>query len=120
MKLLIVDDNAPTRALIREIVQPLATEIAECTDGLDAVTACAASLPDFVIMDLLMPGLDGLAATERIRRRDPHAAVVIVSQFDSREARENARRVGACHYFVKDELIALRRYLAASRRPGFA
>ncbi len=120
MKLLIVDDHAPTRALIREFVQPLATEIAECADGLDAVAACAESLPDFVIMDLMMPGLDGLAATEHIRRRDPQAAVVIVSQFNSREARENARRVGACGYFVKDDLVDLRRFLAAARHPDSA
>lgn len=115
MKLLIVDDNAATRSLIREFVSPIASEIAECLDGADAVAAYAHMTPDFVIMDLMMPGVDGIAATERLVAQDPQAAVLIVSQFDSREAREKARRAGARKYFTKDDLSALRRFLVSAR-----
>jgi len=115
MKLLLVDDNAATRSLIREFVSPLASEITEVADGADAVAAYARLSPDFVIMDLMMPGIDGIAATQRLLAQDPDAEVLIVSQFDSREAREKCRRAGARKYFTKDDLSALRRFLTAAR-----
>src|SRR5690349_15117901 len=106
MKLLIVDDNAATRSLIREFVSPIASAITECADGSDAVAAYLQLRPNFVIMDLMMPGLDGIAATERLLALDPRATVLIVSQFESREAREKSRRAGAQKYFTKDDLSA--------------
>ena len=115
MKLLIVDDNAATRSLIREFIAPIATEITECAEGADAVVAYLRRRPDFVIMDFMMPGLDGIAATERLLAQDPSAAVVMVSQFDSREARLRAQRAGARQFFTKDNLSALRRFLTAAR-----
>ena len=116
MKLLIVDDHAPTRALIREFVGPLASEIRECRNGADAVTAYPDFRPDFVIMDLMMPGLNGFVATEHLRRLHADAAVILVSHASSREARDNARLAGACHYFAKDDLAALRHFLASAPR----
>jgi CheY-like chemotaxis protein len=115
MKLLIVDDNAATRSLIREFIAPIATEITECADGADGVEAYLRLRPDFVVMDFMMPGLDGIAATERLLAHDPHAAVVMVSQFDSREARLRSQRAGARQFFTKDNLSALRRFLTAAR-----
>lgn len=120
MKLLIVDDNAATRSLIREFVSPLASEITETADGTDAVAAYVRVCPDYVIMDLMMPGLDGIAATQRLVAHDPRAEVLIVSQFDSREAREKCHRAGARKYFTKDDLSALRRFLIAAREANRA
>ncbi len=65
MKLLIVDDNASVRRVIRGIVASLADDIHECADGEDALAAYIAHSPDFVLMDIAMEKLDGIAATNR-------------------------------------------------------
>ncbi len=114
MKLLIVDDHAPTRALIREFVQPFATDIFECEDGLEAVDACATLQPDFVIMDIMMPRLNGFAATKQIRRNNSATAVILISQATPRHASESARLAGACGYYSKDDLAGLRQFLASA------
>src|SRR3954470_7377499 len=120
MKLLIVDDSASTRALIREFVEPLTSDIAECEDGIEVAATYQRFHPDFVIMDIQMSGLDGIAATLRLRAEEPRAVVLMVSQFDSREARDNARRAGAAHYFLKDDLPAVRNFLAGVRAAASA
>ncbi len=114
MKLLIVDDHAPTRALIREFVQPLSTEIRECCNGVEAVALYPSFRPRCVIMDLMMPELNGFAATECIRRLDADAAVILISHASSAAAEARALRAGACRFFGKDDLAGLRDFLAAS------
>ena len=59
MKLLIADDHAGVRKFVRELVGKLAADICECTNGEEAARMCAELLPDFVIIDLQMPGADG-------------------------------------------------------------
>lgn len=115
MKLLIVDDHAPTRALIREFVQPLSTEIRECSNGAEAVALYPSFQPRFVIMDLMMPELNGFAAAERICALDASAAVILISHAGSAVAETKALSAGACRFFPKDDLAGLRDFLAASR-----
>jgi len=116
MKLLIVDDHAPARELIRELLEPLATEIRECADGAEAVKVYDEFRPDFVTMDLQMPVLHGFEATQRILASHPRARIIAVSQTVALEIRERARHAGACHFVPKDDLTQLRGYLAY-RRP---
>ena len=66
MKLLIVDDNAEMRRLITRLVGDLAETINECSDGAQALIAYREQQPDWVLMDIKMPGLDGSAATRQI------------------------------------------------------
>ncbi len=64
MKLLIVDDNAAVRRLIRSIVLPFAGEVFECVDGADALAAYQAHRMDVVLMDIRMSEVDGIEATK--------------------------------------------------------
>jgi DNA-binding NarL/FixJ family response regulator len=118
MKLLIVDDNAAIRRLIRSVVLPLAGDICECTDGADAVSAYLAERPDVVLMDIRMKKVDGIEATKQIREADRNARILIVTDFDDTELRQASMRAGACGYVLKNNLLELVRLLEAIGQSG--
>lgn len=111
MKLMIVDDHAETRELIRELIGPFADEIVECANGAEAATQCAKFRPDLVTMDLNMPMTGGLEATRRVLAENPKARVIVITQFDSLEFRLAASRAGACHFYSKNNLAGLYQHL---------
>ncbi len=103
-KILIVDDDARMRRMLRELVGGLASTVYEAADGAEAVAVFAAERPELVLMDLHMKTLDGLRATARIKARFPDARVAIVTQYDEPELRNEAARAGAFTYVLKDNL----------------
>ena|ERR1043166_5942067 len=111
MKLMIVDDHAETRSLIRETIGHFAEEIVECASGEEASLRCAEFRPDLVTMDLNMKLTDGLEATRRILARHPQSRVIVITQLDSAESRAAALQAGACHFFAKENLSGLLQYL---------
>lgn len=111
MKLLIVDDYAAMRRMIRRVVNDLASDVEECGDGSEALAAYTRSRPDWVLMDIEMSRMDGIAATREILKAFPAAKVVIVSKHDDEQIREAAQEAGACGYVLKDNLIAIRELL---------
>jgi DNA-binding NarL/FixJ family response regulator len=111
MKLMIVDDNAGCRELIRDVIGGFADEILECENGAEAATQCARFRPDLVTMDLNMPLTGGLEATRRVLAEHPAARVIVVSQDESPEFRVAATRAGACHFYSKNNLSGLLRHL---------
>lgn len=111
MKLMIVDDNPDMRRLIRSITSDLATCIVECADGAEAIQAYAAHKPDWVLMDIEMAALDGISAARRITLAFPDARVLIVTEYDDPDWRDEAWRAGACGYVLKENLSELRRIL---------
>ena len=111
MKLLIVDDNAAVRRLIRSIVLPFAGEIYECAGGADALSTYLAHRADVVLMDIRMSEVDGIEATEQIRAADPEARILIVTDYDDKELRYASLQAGACGYVLKDNLLDLVRLL---------
>ncbi|GLZ79539.1 DNA-binding response regulator [Actinorhabdospora filicis] len=76
--------------------------VAQAADGEEAVTAVAAHSPDVVLMDLRMPVLDGVGATERIRRDHPRTQVVVLTTFSDDAEVLAALRAGARGYLTKD------------------
>jgi len=116
MNLLIVDDNAAMRRLLRRLLSDLAGIILECNDGAQAVEMYGRHRPDWVLMDIEMKGLDGLEATSQIRAADPDARIVIVTNYDDIALREAAAKAGACGYVLKDNLLELRALLGGSMR----
>ena len=62
-------------------------------------------------MDIEMKTLDGISATRQIKRTFPDARIVMVTEYDNDDWREEARRAGACEYVLKENLFALRRIL---------
>jgi len=115
MILLIIDDNPQMRRLIRSIVGDLAEIIFECGDGASALTAYVERRPDWVLMDIKMPLMDGITATRRLKTAFPEARVLIVTDYDDADLRESAREAGAENYVIKEELLDLRHFLLTAR-----
>lgn len=82
--------------------QPDLTVVGEATDGDTAITGVAALAPDLVLMDVRMPGLEGLAATERLCARPDGPLILVVTTFDLDEYAYAALRAGANGFLVKD------------------
>ena len=103
MRVLIVDDHEVVRRGIRSILATqLTIEICgEAVDGHDAVNKALALRPDIVVMDITMPGMNGLDATREIKRVVPEAEVIIVSQHNAPELIRQAYEAGARGYVVK-------------------
>ena len=73
---LVVDDDAASRTLLRELVLLEGCDVIEAADGSEALAACEAHRPDMVLLDVLMPGMDGPDVARRLRRRSEEDAIV--------------------------------------------
>lgn len=103
LRVLIVDDHPTFRAGLRAL---LATDerlrvVAEASTGAGAITAVASSAPDVVLMDVHMPGVDGVEATRRIVDAAPHVAIVVLTMHDDDATVFAALRAGARGYLLK-------------------
>jgi len=114
MRLLIADDNADMRALLRRVCESIASETRDCADGVQAVEAYGEFNPDWTIMDIGMPQMDGLAATRLIVAAHPGARIMVVTQQRGFQYEQAAREAGAVAFMVKDDLPQLPQFLAAN------
>ncbi len=93
LRVLVVDDHAANRDLVRVILAPLGWDVDEAEDGETAVKRCASEAFDVILMDYRMPGLTGLETLQAIRRRPgPNQAVPIVA-FTANASGEDAKRL---------------------------
>jgi DNA-binding NarL/FixJ family response regulator len=76
--------------------------VGEAADGGDALERAAALLPDVVVMDLLMPGMDGIAATTELKARHPGVEIVVITSFIEEERITAAIEAGASGFLLKD------------------
>ena len=121
IRVLIADDQELVRAGFHSILddQPDIAVVGEAKDGHDAVDLARVRLPDVVLMDIQMPGLDGLEATRRILTAASHSpiAVLMLTTFDLNEYVYDALRAGASGFLLKDvspeQLVAAVRIVAA-------
>jgi CheY-like chemotaxis protein len=107
MTILIVDDNPRFRAMIRAVIASLDPDIHECGDGVAAVDAYPRLRPRLVLMDVRMPRLDGLGATQAIRESDRDARIVVLTDYDDHDIRRAAIAAGARAYLSKEHLLRL-------------
>jgi DNA-binding NarL/FixJ family response regulator len=104
VRVLVVDDDALVRAgltLMLDGAQGIAV-VAQVADGSAVPAALDAHPVDVVLMDLRMPGTDGIAATRSVRRRPDAPAVVVLTTFDTADEVEAAMHAGASGYLLKD------------------
>ena len=106
--ILIADDNADVRRMVRNLIEDIDPEIVECANGEQAITEFERSHADLVVMDINMHPLDGLTAMRAILERDPAAKVVIVSQHQDARTRDTALAMGAHAFIGKEDLMQLR------------
>lgn len=100
---LVADDSADFRQGLRALLAPVdgIVVVAEASSGDEAVVRASVSQPDVVLMDLKMPGLNGIEATRRIVATSPHIAVLIFTMFEDDESVLAAMRAGARGYLLK-------------------
>ena len=101
---LIVDDHAVVRQGLRSLLE-LQEEIevvGEAANGLEAVDQTSRFLPDVVLMDLVMPEIDGIEATRRIRAVSPSTQVIVLTSFSEDEQVFSAIKAGALSYLLKN------------------
>lgn len=103
IRILIADDHAGFRSGLAALLgtQPGLALVGEAATGGDAVARALELQPDVVLMDLNMPGLDGIAATRRIVDTSPHIAVLVLTMADNEAAVFDALRAGARGYLLK-------------------
>ncbi len=104
IRVAVVDDQELLRTGFRMVLeaQPDMKVVAEAADGLAALQVLAEVPVDVVLMDVRMPGLDGVQATERLLARDPAVRVLILTTFDLDEYVYAAVRAGASGFLLKD------------------
>jgi NarL family two-component system response regulator LiaR len=103
IRVLIVDDHKVVRDGMQFLLaqEPDIEVVGQCADGREAVTEAAAALPAVVLLDLLMPGMDGLAALRRIKAESPATQVVILTSHTGEEHMFDAIKAGATSYLLK-------------------
>jgi NarL family two-component system response regulator YdfI len=105
IRVVVVDDHLVVREGLRMMLE-IAGEgfvlLGDAADGATAVRVIEELQPDVVLMDLRMPGMDGLEAITQIRERWPHIAIVILTTYDEDDFMLRGLRAGACGYLLKD------------------
>jgi DNA-binding NarL/FixJ family response regulator len=119
IRVLLVDDDALVRAGLRMILSSSEEMevVGEAADGADAVATAQAHRPDVVLMDIRMPGMDGIAATSALRRFAMPPHVIVLTTFQADEHVMSALRAGADGFLLKDtapaEIVHAVRLVAA-------
>ena len=104
IRVLIADDHAVVRQGLRTFLDLQADidVVGEAADGEEAIAAAAQHAPDVILLDLVMPGLDGIGALRRLRERAPGSRVIVLTSFGEDERLFTALRAGATGYLLKD------------------
>ncbi len=126
-RVLVVDDHSLLRTGVANIIklEPSLEVVAEAANGIEAIAAFRTWQPDVVLMDLRMPGMEGVEAVRQIREIDPHARVIVLTTYDADEDIARALQAGAKAYILKDiaadalvtcirDVLAGKTYLAPS------
>ena len=104
IRILIADDHAVVREGLRTLItaKPGLELVGEATDGNEAVLMARSTQPDVVLLDMIMPNKDGLAAIEEIKADNPDARILVLTSFSDDEKVFAAIKAGALGYLLKD------------------
>jgi NarL family two-component system response regulator LiaR len=104
INILLVDDHAVVRSGLSKflIVNKDLKLVGEASDGAEAVQMVALHKPDVVLMDLMMPGMDGIAATREIHQKHPNIKVIVLTSFSDQNMVQGALQAGAIGYLQKN------------------
>jgi DNA-binding NarL/FixJ family response regulator len=100
---LIADDHAVYRMGLRDLLEPEFKVISEATEGAEAVEKAQRQKPDVVVMDINMPGMDGIEAAKQIKSICPDTGVVVVTAYDDDRRIFEAIQAGVAGYVLKDD-----------------
>jgi two-component system chemotaxis response regulator CheY len=116
LRFMLVDDSRVVRRFLNQTLEMLDAEVlGEAITGNQAISMFADLRPNFITMDLSMPGLSGVDAIRRIRQIDPNVNIIVISGLDLQEVREEVFNLGAKMYlpkpFVPERVAAVFRSL---------
>ncbi len=102
--ILLVDDHSVVRRGVRAFLetQPDLMVVGEAKNGTEALSAVSEFAPDVVLMDLIMPGMDGVEATRQVKQTSPRTQIIILTSYHQDEHIFPAIRAGALSYVLKD------------------
>jgi DNA-binding response OmpR family regulator len=116
-EVLVVDDDQRLRELVREFLELNGFAVSQAGTGEQALRILEWSAPQAVLLDLQMPGMDGLLALKKIRARHPGLPVIVMTHADDEKSREEAAALGVTTYLVKPlNFTHLKELLAAGGR----
>ena len=101
MKLLAIDDDPQTLALIRAAIKQQDLEIITVADPLDGLEVICRQRPEIVLLDLMLPNLNGMEVLERVVAMDAETSVIMMTAYYSTESAVEAIQKGAADYFEK-------------------
>jgi DNA-binding NarL/FixJ family response regulator len=122
LRVLLVDDFEPWRRFVSTTLQkhPGFQIVLEVSDGLQAVQKAAELYPDLILLDIGLPGLNGIEAARRIRKVAPDSKIIFLTEDSAEDVAEEALRIGAAGYVVKAdaarELLPAMRAVVSGRR----
>jgi len=104
ISVLLVDDHSMVRQGVRAflITQPDITIVGDTDSGEEAIKLAAQHIPDVILMDLIMPNMDGVEATRRVKQVSPRSQVVVLTSYHEDEHIFPALKAGALSYILKD------------------
>lgn len=104
IRVLLAEDHTLVRAGFRALLEKLdgILVVGEVSDGREALKVSKEIVPDVVLMDIAMPGMNGLEATSRMRQECPRTKVLMLSMYTNEEYLKEALRAGASGYLLKD------------------
>jgi NarL family two-component system response regulator LiaR len=104
ISVLLVDDHSMVREGVRAflVTQPDITVVGEAGSGAEAIKLAAQHVPDVILMDLIMPEMDGVEATRRVKQVSPRSQVVVLTSYHEDEHIFPALKAGALSYVLKD------------------
>jgi DNA-binding response OmpR family regulator len=100
-RVLVVDDDPTVSDVVRRYLEQAGCEVRLAADGVDGLAAIAAERPDLVVLDLMMPGIDGLEVCRRVRRQLPGLPVIMLTALGEEDDRVLGLEVGADDYVTK-------------------
>ncbi len=122
IKVLLADDHKILRDGLKNVIEKVASlqVVAEASDGREAVKLCSEIKPDVVVMDVSMPGLNGVEATQQIVRENPNIKVIALSMHSNKRFITGMFKAGAFGYLLKDsdsdELITAIKTVARNQK----
>ena len=103
IKVLVVDDEETMRDIFCQTLKPLGYQVFTARSGKEALSTCHRESPDIILLDIRMPGLDGIETLQQIRKIDPHkgSAVIMLTGHGDIDTARQAMQLGAYDYVTK-------------------